>query len=364
MAEYWTWLGIAFCLSQSAIFSGLNLACFSMSRLRLEIQVANGNAAAIRILKLRQDSNFLLTTILWGNVGINVLLTLLSNSVMTGVVAFVFSTFVITLGGEIAPQAYFSRNALRMAALLAPVIRCYQLLLYPIAKPSARILDLWLGRENMQFFQEKELHHLIYKHIECEDSEVDALEGIGALNFLAIDDVPVSREGEVVLPESVFDFPLAGGRPRFFSPAMPPAEAQRELALRVAAAGCHWIIIVHGGSPPRLVLDADAYLREVFSPEGEIADPLAFCHRPVVVSDPNLRLGSVIALFKAQAPAESDLPLKQDVILLWGEQRRIITGADILGRLFKGIGLYSSLDSPGTTPPKRPSKALSNKGSE
>ena len=52
-------------------------------------------------------------------------------------------------------------------------------------------------------------------------------------------------------------------------------------------------------------------------------------------------------LRKAEAAAQSDLPLKQDVILLWGAQRRIITGADILGRLFKGIGLYSSLDASG-----------------
>jgi hypothetical protein len=76
-------------------------------------------------------------------------------------------------------------------------------------------------------------------------------------------------------------------------------------------------------------------------------DPLSCCHRPVVVSDPNLRLGSVIALFKAESDAQSDLPLKQDVILLWGAQRRIITGADILGRLFKGIGLYTSLEASG-----------------
>ena len=347
MAVYWTWLGIALCLSQSAIFSGLNLAYFSMSRLRLEIQVANGNRSAARILKLRHDSNFLLTTILWGNVGINVLLTLLSNSVMTGMVAFAFSTFVITLGGEIAPQAYFSRNALRMAAALAPVIRGYQLLLYPIAKPSAWLLDMWLGRENLQFFQEKELHHLIHKHIESADSEVDAVEGIGALNFLAIDDVPVSREGEVVAPESVFDFPFRHGRPQFFSQATAPAEAQRELALRVAAADCHWIIIVERGGPPLLVLDADAYLRAVFTPHGDIVDPLEFCHRPVVVDDPDVRLGSVISLFKADAPSQSDLPLKRDVILLWGTQCRIITGSDILGRLFKGIGLYSSLEAGG-----------------
>lgn len=346
MDDYLTWAGIAFCLSQSAIFSGLNLAYFSMSRLRLEIQVANGSHAAARILVLRKDSNFLLTTILWGNVGINVLLTLLSNSVMTGLVAFCFSTFVITLGGEIAPQAYFSRNALRMASALAPLIRFYQLLLYVIAKPSALLLDLWLGREGMQYFRERELRHLIHKHIDSSDSEVDAVEGIGALNFLAIDDVPVAREGEEILPESIFPLPVAQGRPRFFADVAAPQEAQQAFALQVSATRCHWIILVDAHNSPALALDADAYLRAVFTADGVVVDPLLFCHRPVVVSDPYIRLGSVIALFKADAPAQSDLPLKQDVILLWGQQRRIITGSDILGRLFKGIGLYSAIGSP------------------
>ena len=114
------WIGIVFCVSQSAMFSGLNLAFFSISKLRLEIEVAKNNPHALKVMKLRTDSNFLLTTILWGNVAINVLLTLLSNSVMAGLTAFVFSTFVITLLGEIIPQAYFSRHALTMASLLAP----------------------------------------------------------------------------------------------------------------------------------------------------------------------------------------------------------------------------------------------------
>ena len=81
------WTGIAFCISQSAIFSGLNLAVFGVSRLRLEVESSAGNKHAIRLLKLRNDPNFLLTTILWGNVGINVLLTLLSGSVMAGIFA-------------------------------------------------------------------------------------------------------------------------------------------------------------------------------------------------------------------------------------------------------------------------------------
>ena len=37
-----TWLGIALCLMHSAMFSGLNLAMFGMSRLRLEVAADNG----------------------------------------------------------------------------------------------------------------------------------------------------------------------------------------------------------------------------------------------------------------------------------------------------------------------------------
>ena len=46
-----------------------------------------------------------------------------------------FSTAFITFFGEITPQAYFSRNALKMASLLVPFIRFYQFVLYPVAKP-------------------------------------------------------------------------------------------------------------------------------------------------------------------------------------------------------------------------------------
>ena len=170
------------------MFSGLNLAFFSISRLRLEVEKKRGNQDAEKVLVLRDDSNFLLTTILWGNVGINVLLTLLSNQVLAGLAAFLLSTVFITLIGEIVPQAYFSRHAMRFAALLSPVLKIYQIILYPVSKPTAVMLDLWLGREGMLFFKERDLTELIKLHMQSESSEIDHLEGRGALNFLALDD--------------------------------------------------------------------------------------------------------------------------------------------------------------------------------
>ena len=133
-------VGIFFCLTQSAIFSGLTLGLFGLSRLKLEIEVESGNKAALKVLELRKDANLLLTTLLWGNVSINVLLTLFTDSVLAGLWAFFFSSICIALFGEILPQAYFSRNALRMGIVLSPVIRFYRFFLYPV---SNRQLCCW-----------------------------------------------------------------------------------------------------------------------------------------------------------------------------------------------------------------------------
>ena len=71
-----TWIAIGLCIVQTGIFSGLNLALFSISRLRLEVEAAGGNTDASKLYALRADSNFALTTIIWGNVATNVVLTL------------------------------------------------------------------------------------------------------------------------------------------------------------------------------------------------------------------------------------------------------------------------------------------------
>ena len=91
------WIGIILLILQSGIFSGLNLAMFGLSALRLKAMADTGNEKAAKLLQMRKDSNFLLTTILWGNMATNVLLALLSDSVMAGALGFLFSTVVITL---------------------------------------------------------------------------------------------------------------------------------------------------------------------------------------------------------------------------------------------------------------------------
>ena len=147
-----TWGAILLCLSQSALLSGLTLGFFGLSRLRLEILAEAQDKNALRILSLRKNANLLLSTLLWANVSVNVLFTLLTDSVVSGVAAFLISTVGITVFAEIIPQAYFNRHALRAGAFLVPLVKTYQFFLYPIAKPSSKLLDLWLGKEGPLLF--------------------------------------------------------------------------------------------------------------------------------------------------------------------------------------------------------------------
>lgn len=331
------WAGIIFCISQSAMFSGLNLALLGISRLRLEVEATAGNAAAMKILELRRDANFLLTTVLWGNVSINVLLTLLSNSVMTGLTAFLFSTVLITFVGEIAPQAYFSRNAMRIGFLLAPVLRFYQILLYPVAKPSALVLDSWLGEEGISYFREEELHAVIRKHIEADESDVSHLEGIGAMNFLKLDDIVVTQEGEVIDPDSIISLPTDAGMPVIPEFTNRPDDP---FLLSINRSGKKWVIITDEYKQPCLVLNANAFLRAAVFGDKQV-NPYSYCHRPILVTDSTTLLGKVIGKLKVTGKSEIEDVIDNDLILIWSDEKRVITGTDILGRLLRGITLHS-----------------------
>mgnify|MGYP003546903901 FL=1 len=327
------WIGIALCVSQSAMFSGLNLAFFSVTRLNLEVEALTGNSNAKKVLELRKDSNYLLTTVLLGNVGVNVLLTLLSDSILSGIWAFFLSTFAITIFGEIMPQAYFSRNALKMASLLLPIFKIYQIILYPIVRPSAKLLDLWLGQEGIQYFRERGLREVIKKHVEASDGDVDRLEGLGALNFLDIDDLLVSQEGNPVDPRSIIKLPFSEELPVF--PKFERSHLDPFLR-QIQSSGKNCVFITDESGEPHLVLDSDGFLRSAFFNEKSVS-PYAYCHRPIIVKDPHIELGSVILKLRVRPETAGGNVIDHDVILVWCDAKRVITGADILGRLLRGI---------------------------
>ena len=83
-------------------------------------------------------------------------------------------------------------------------------------------------------------------------------------------------------------------------------------------------------------MNADSFLRTALFESGP-CNPYAFCHRPVVVEDAEIRLGSLLRHFHVDPVSPDDDVVDLDMMLLWTAERRILTGADLLGRLLRGI---------------------------
>lgn len=66
ISTYGAWLGVIACILQSGLFAGLNLAVFSLSLLRLQIEADAGNIDAVKVLDLRKNANQVLATVIWG----------------------------------------------------------------------------------------------------------------------------------------------------------------------------------------------------------------------------------------------------------------------------------------------------------
>jgi metal transporter CNNM len=256
----------------------------------------------------------------------------LSNSVLVGFAAFVFSAFAITLLGEIFPQAYFSRNALAMTARFLPFLRFYRVVLYPLAKPTAMLLDWWLGAEGIAYMRERDIRQMIARHVTA-GGEISKLEATGAQNFLDLDDVPVCDEGEVLDAQSILSLPVTNQR--CVLPTIRPSPDDPFLR-KVDASGMKWVIVTDTLGEPAFVLDAHHFLRDALLNQLE-TDATTYWHRPIIVRDPRTRLGDVIGLMKVMPERSGDDVIDHDLILVWSTQKRIITGSDLLGRLLRGI---------------------------
>lgn len=328
------WLGIASCLVGSACLSGMNVGLMSVNRLDLAVRAERGDLNAQKVLALREDGNTVLATILWSNVGVNCLLTLLTDSVIAGAAGFAFSVGGLTLFGEILPQGYFSRNALEMGAKLAPAIELLKYALYPITKPTGLLLDRVVGREMVEFMQEKQLEDVLHFHKKHPNPEISAIEAQGAVNFLALDDVLLAEQGQDLSPRSIIRLVNSEGvfeLPEFSEDTADPFLQQ------VQRADVPWIVLTDENNAPRYLLDADAFLRHsVYENERTLIQK--YCHRPLVVSNPSESFGSALQRLQVGPERYDDGVIDNDVILLWTEDcKKIVTGADILGRLLRGV---------------------------
>ncbi|KAF5300500.1 hypothetical protein FQA39_LY02299 [Lamprigera yunnana] len=163
-----TWaaiLIICICLAFSALFSGLNLGLMSLDRTELKILCNTGTprerSHAKAIQPVRNHGNYLLCSILLGNVFVNSIFTILLDSLTSGVIAVIFSTLAIVMFGEITPQAICSRHGLAVGAKTIYITKFVMVLTAPLSYPISKILDYILGEEIGNVYNRERLKELV-----------------------------------------------------------------------------------------------------------------------------------------------------------------------------------------------------------
>jgi metal transporter CNNM len=170
----------------SGIFSGLTLGLFSLGKTSLERKIKLGDKRAVKIYSIRKNSSLLLCTLLLGNVAVNSSMAIFLGNIATGFIAGIVSTGLIVVFGEILPQAMFARHAMSVGYRTVWLVKVFIVLLYPIAKPLAIMLDKILGEENPVIWSKDEISEIIRHHEDSPDSPIDSDEEriiLGALTF-------------------------------------------------------------------------------------------------------------------------------------------------------------------------------------
>ncbi len=130
---------IVLCIIGSAYFSASETAFSTMNRIRVKNLAENGNSRAALALKLVENYDKLISTILIGNNIVNIASSSLATVVFTlwladaGVsVSTAVMTVVVLIFGEISPKALAKESAESFALATAPLMNAIMILLTPL----------------------------------------------------------------------------------------------------------------------------------------------------------------------------------------------------------------------------------------
>ncbi|CAF4920606.1 unnamed protein product, partial [Rotaria sp. Silwood1] len=146
---------------------------------------------AKRIYPVRKRGNFLLCTILLGNVLVNSTTTILLDTLISGILAVAGATFAIVIFGEIIPQAVCSRHGLKIGSKTIILTRIFMIITSPVAFPLSKILDCILGEEVGSTYTRDQMSALL-KHTQTtdiEDREKNIMTGVLGLKTKKIRDI-------------------------------------------------------------------------------------------------------------------------------------------------------------------------------
>ncbi|XP_066506904.1 metal transporter CNNM4 isoform X2 [Hoplias malabaricus] len=212
------WLQIIFVvclLVLSGMFSGLNLGLMALDPMELRIVQSCGTDKekryARKIEPIRRKGNYLLCSLLLGNVLVNTTLTIfLDDLIGSGLGAVVASTVGIVIFGEIVPQALCSRHGLAVGANTIMVTKLFMLLTFPLSFPVSKLLDCVLGQEIGTVYNREKLVEMLKVTEPYNDlvkEELNMIQGALELRTKTVEDVMTPLNNcFMIRSDAVLDF--------------------------------------------------------------------------------------------------------------------------------------------------------------
>lgn len=149
------------CIVMSAYFSATETAFSSLNKTRLKVLADNGNKRAALALKLSEDYDKLISTILIGNNIVNIMVASIGTRLFVGLygdigatVSTVVVTIVVLIFGEITPKSVAKDAPERFALFSAPFIRLWIWVLTPLNFLFSRWKS-WLPASSRQMTMQK-----------------------------------------------------------------------------------------------------------------------------------------------------------------------------------------------------------------
>ncbi|XP_043111914.1 metal transporter CNNM2a isoform X2 [Puntigrus tetrazona] len=206
---------IAMLLCLSGMFSGLNLGLMALDPMELRIVQNCGTEKeknyAKKIEPVRSQGNYLLCSLLLGNVLVNTTLTILLDDIAgSGLIAVVVSTIGIVIFGEIVPQAICSRHGLAVGANTILLTKFFMILTFPASYPVSKLLDHVLGQEIGTVYNREKLLEMLRVTDPYNDlvkEELNIIQGALELRTKTVEDVMTPlRDCFMIAADAILDF--------------------------------------------------------------------------------------------------------------------------------------------------------------
>lgn len=198
---------IGLCVIFSAYFSATETAFSCLNRIRVKNMAEKGNGRAKMVMKLIEEYDALLSTILIGNNIVNILCSSISTLLFVSLlgeahgasVATIVVTLVVLIFGEITPKSLAKEFPEEIAMTVAPFINLLRIILTPVNIIFAwwkKFISLFIHKKNDDSITDEELLTIIDEATEdggIEKHESELLKNAIEFNDLTAWDVITPR---------------------------------------------------------------------------------------------------------------------------------------------------------------------------